>query len=313
MDHPDLLSQEIPFADAAIYRINDSQALVQSVDFFTPVVDDPYKYGQIAAANSLSDIFAIGAKPLTAMNIVAFPLCQLGPDVLLRILQGGAERVQQAGALIVGGHSIEDDEPKYGLSVTGMVDPRKMLSTCGCQPGDQLILTKPLGTGILATALKGEVLTEEEISVAVEGMIMLNQTAAEVMVDVGVSACTDITGFGLIGHAVELAEASVVGLRINAPSLPAYPRAAEMAEIGLIPEGSYRNRDYYFSRVDGQQGCEQFHLDLLSDPQTSGGLLMAVSAQKTDLLVRRLTEQKVPAFRIGEVTEQVSGRLQLVG
>jgi selenide,water dikinase len=313
VDHPDLLSQEIPFADAAIYRLNDKQAMVQSVDFFTPVVDDPYKYGQIAAANSLSDIFAIGAKPLTAMNIVAFPLCQLGPEVLVQILQGGAERVQAAGAIIVGGHSIEDDEPKYGLSVTGMVDPANMLSTCGCQPGDQLVLTKPLGTGVLATALKGEVLTEAELEVAIDGMIMLNRAAAEVMLDVGVSACTDITGFGLVGHALELAEASEVGIKLNMPTLPVYPHVAEMAEIGLIPEGSYRNRDYYFSRVDGQAACEQFHLDLLSDPQTSGGLLLTVAADKLPLLTQHLNARQVPAYQIGEVVAQSAGRLQLVG
>ncbi len=312
VDHPDLLSQEIPFADAAIYRLSDNQAMVQSVDFFTPVVDDPYTYGQIAAANSLSDIFAIGAKPLTAMNIVAFPLCQLGPDVLVQILQGGAERVQQAGAIIVGGHSIEDDEPKYGLSVTGMVDPQKMLSTRGCCPGDQLVLTKPLGTGILATALKGDVLSEADLSVAIDGMITLNRAAAEVMRQVGVSACTDITGFGLVGHAVELAEASDVGICIDTQRLPAYPHTAEMAEIGLVPEGTYRNRDFYFSRVDGQQGCEQFHLDLLCDPQTSGGLLIAVAPEKLETLIARLNEKNIPAYQVGEVLAQPRGRMQLI-
>lgn len=313
MDHPDLLSQDIPFADAAIYRLNDSQALVQSLDFFTPVVDDPYTYGRIAAANSLSDIFAMGARPLTAMNIVAFPLCQLGADVLLQILQGGAERVAQAGALLVGGHSIEDDEPKYGLSVTGIVDPAELVTTCGCRPGDQLILTKPLGTGLLATAVKGGVLSEVDISVAIDGMITLNQQAAAVMLEVGVSACTDITGFGLLGHSAELAEASDVGLRIDMKSLPAYPQSAEMAEIGLIPEGSYRNRDFYFSRVDGQGSCEPFSLDLFCDPQTSGGLLIAVARNKVDFLIQRLTAARVPAYRVGEATAGPPGHLQLVG
>ena len=287
--------------------------MVQSLDFFTPVVDDPYKYGQIAASNSLSDIFAIGATPLTAMNIVAFPLCQLGPDVLVQILQGGAERVQQAGALIVGGHSIEDDEPKYGLSVTGIVDPAKMVTTRGCRPGDQLVLTKPLGTGLLATAIKGEILSEADIGVAIDGMIALNKQAASVMLEVAVSACTDITGFGLVGHGAELAEASGVGLRIDMKNLPAYPQAQEMAEIGLVPEGSYRNRDFYFSRVDGLGRCEQFHLDLLSDPQTSGGLLIAVAPEKVDRLLRRLAAELVPAYRVGEVIASPAGRLQLVG
>ncbi|SHI54907.1 selenophosphate synthase [Malonomonas rubra DSM 5091] len=310
-NHPDLLSQEIPFADAAIYRLNENQAMVQSVDFFTPVVDDPYKYGQIAASNSLSDVFAVGAKPLTAMNVIGFPLCQLGPDVLLQILQGGAERVQQAGALIVGGHSVEDDEPKYGLSVTGMVDPNKMFSPCNCRVGDRLVLTKPLGTGIIATALKGEVLTEDEVQEAVEGMIMLNNTAAQVMTELGVTACTDITGFGLVGHGLELAEASNVGLQIYPSQLPAYPQAREMAEIGLLPEGAYRNRDYYFERVDGARECNQFALDLLSDPQTSGGLLIAVSKDKLGLLLQRLQAEQVPAFTIGEVVAEHCGRILL--
>jgi selenide,water dikinase len=312
VDHPDLLSRDIPFADAAIYRLDDKRSLVQSVDFFTPVVDDPYKYGQIAAANSLSDLYAVGASPLTALNIVAFPLCQLGTDVLQQILQGGAERVLQAGAVIAGGHSIEDDEPKYGLSVTGLVETEKMLTTCGCRAGDQLILTKPLGTGLLATALKGEVLSEADLSVAINGMVMLNKLAAEVMLEVGVSACTDITGFGLVGHAVELATASDVGLRLEMKRLPSYPHALEMAEIGLVPEGAYRNRDYYFSRVDGREGCQQSLLDLLCDPQTSGGLLIAVPAEKADLLLERLSAGQVPASRIGEVLAEPRGRLQLL-
>ncbi len=310
-DCPQLLSQQIPFADAAIYRLDEHQALVQSVDFFTPVVDDPYRYGQIAAANSLSDIFAIGARPITALNLVAFPLAQLGSEVLQQILAGGAERVAAAGAVIAGGHSIEDDEPKYGLSVTGLVDPGRMVTTCGCQPGDQLILTKPLGTGILATALKGEVVSEAEISAAIEGMISLNQAAAEAMLEVGVSACTDITGFGLVGHALELAQASQVGLRFRLADLPAYPQALEMAAIGLIPEGAHRNRDYYFDRVDGREACDPLQLDLLCDPQTSGGLLIAVASERCNRLCQALTARQVTATLIGEVTAETVGRLQL--
>ncbi len=300
VDHPALISQEIPFADAAIYRLSDDQALVQSVDFFTPVVDDPYSYGQIAAANALSDLFAVGAKPLTALNLVAFPLEQLGAEVLQTILQGGAERVMQAGAVIAGGHSIEDDEPKYGLSVTGIVDPARMVTTMGCRPGDRLLLTKPLGTGLLATALKGEVLCEADISSAITGMITLNQAAAEAMLAVGVTACTDITGFGLVGHALELAEASGVRLRLSAAALPSYPRALEMASMGLVPEGAYRNRDFYFPRVRGQAHWQQEQLDLLSDPQTSGGLLMAVSVDKLAVLQQHLTAFGVVATVIGE-------------
>lgn len=312
VDHPALLSQQIPFADAAIYRLDDHQALVQSVDFFTPVVDDPYTYGQIAAANSLSDLFAVGARPLTALNLVAFPVCKLGAEVLTQILAGGHERVQAAGAVIAGGHSIEDDEPKYGLSVTGIVDPAKMLSPCGCQPGDQLILTKPLGTGLLATALKGELLTEADIAAAIAGMVALNQQAAEIAMQVGVSACTDITGFGLVGHALELAESSGVGLQIDLAKLPAYPRALEMASIGLIPEGTYRNRDYYFRRVSGDKQADPILLDLLCDPQTSGGLLLAVSPAKLDELIQALGVQQLSAYHIGEALPGPDARIALV-
>lgn len=284
---------------------------MQSVDFFTPVVDDPYKYGQIAAANALSDLFAVGARPLMALNLVSFPVACLEPDILLKILQGGSERVHTAGAVIGGGHSIEDDEPKYGLSVTGMVDPAKMITTCGCRPGDQLYLTKPLGTGLLTTALKGEMVSEEDIVEAIDGMITLNKTAAEVMLDVGVSACTDITGFGLVGHASEMADASRVGMRLYSDRLPVYPQALDMAEMGLVPVGSHRNKDFYFSRLDGAEQCDPLKLDLLSDPQTSGGLLIAVPAQKTEQFEIRLTDNHVPVFRIGEIVSGPAGRVVL--
>lgn len=306
-----MLSQEIPFADAAIYRLNDSEALVQSVDFFTPVVDDPYLYGQIAAANALSDLFAVGARPLTALNIASFPIGCLDADILVKILQGGAERVHAAGAVVAGGHSIEDDEPKYGLSVTGLVDPRKMVTTCGCQIGDQLYLTKPLGTGLLTTALRGEILTEADIADAIEGMVMLNKAAAEVMLKVGVSACTDITGFGLIGHASEMAEASGVRLKIFINELPAYSQALDMAEMGLVPAGSHRNRDFYSPHLDGHENCDPLLLDLLSDAQTSGGLLIAVGQEKSDEFEQQLTAASLPVYRVGEVISGAGGRLLL--
>jgi selenide,water dikinase len=312
VEDPALLSKDIPFADAAIYRLNATQALVQSVDFFTPLVDDPYRYGQIAAANALSDLYAVGARPLLALNLVAFPLCQLGVAVLQQILAGGAERVQAAGAVIGGGHSIEDAEPKYGLCVTGIVDPEQMLTTSGCRPGDQLILTKPLGTGLLATALKGEVLREAEIEVAIQGMIQLNRTASEVMQAVGATACTDVTGFGLVGHALEMAEASGVALRLRLSRLPAYPRALEMAGIGLVPEGAYRNRDYYFPRVAGLRLAGPLQRDLLSDPQTSGGLLIAVHPERLARLQGDLAGAGVPAFHLGEVVAGPAGQLELV-
>jgi len=286
---------------------------VQSVDFFTPVVDDPYTYGQIAAANALSDLFAVGARPLMALNLVSFPVGCLDPEILVKILQGGAERVHTAGAVVAGGHSIEDDEPKYGLCVTGLVDPRKMITTCGCQIGDQLYLTKPLGTGLLTTALRGEILTEAEIDVAIQGMAMLNKTAAEVMLKVGVSACTDITGFGLIGHASEMAQASGVRLKIFINELPAYPQALEMADMGLVPAGSHRNRDFYSPCLEGHENCDPLFLDLLSDAQTSGGLLISVAKGKVAEFEQQLTAASLPVYRVGEVIPGASGRLLLEG
>ena len=305
------MSQEIPFADSAIYRLSDNQALVQSVDFFTPVVDDPYRYGQIAAANALSDIFAVGAKPIIALNLVSFPINCLDPDVLLQILQGGAERVQAAGAVVAGGHSIEDDEPKYGLCVTGLVDPQQMITACGCQPGDHLILTKPLGTGFLTTALKGEVLNEQDMAAAIEGMASLNRDAAEVMMAVGVSGCTDITGFGLVGHASEMASASQVAMKIFVDRLPLYPQARDMAEMGLVPAGAHRNRKFYFSAVQGQEGCDPVSLDILSDPQTSGGLLMAVAPGKVSFLSNELQQRGVSSFLVGKVCSGDPGTIIL--
>ncbi len=283
---------------------------MQSVDFFTPVVNDPYNFGRITAANALSDIYAMGASPLTALNIVGFPPC-LSLDVLADILKGGAEAVAEAGAVIVGGHTVEDDEPKYGLAITGLVDPRKMITTVGCRPGDQLVLTKPLGTGILATALKGEVLTEKDMADAIAGMSLLNREASRVMMEVGVSACTDITGFGLIGHALEMAEASEVGMVIDSQALPAYPQVFEMAHIGLIPVGSYRNRQYYLPRVDGADQRSHEIIDLLADPQTSGGLLISVAAEKTGLLREKLEATGCGAFLIGHIEEGPKGRMKI--
>lgn len=291
----------------------NGQVLVQSLDFFTPVVDDPYTYGQIAASNSLSDIYAVGAEPQTAMNVVGFPLCHLGPDVLAEILKGGAERVREAGAVIVGGHSVEDDEPKYGLSVTGVADFEDLVMATNCRPGDQLVLTKPLGTGLIATAIKGEVLTETDVPEAVAGMVALNRDASRIMREVGVSACTDITGFGLVGHACEMAEASKLCLRIDTDKLPAYPKALDMAQMGLIPEGAYRNKDFYLPRVDGHERIPREQIDILCDPQTSGGLLLAVAPDKLELLQHKLHEAGVLAAHVGKAISGEHGHLKVGG
>ena len=306
-----LLSAAIPFADAGVYRLDSERALVQSVDFFTPVVDDPRSYGRIAAANAFSDIYAMGGSPLTALSLVGFPAC-LDRSILVEILLGGVEKVKEAGAVIVGGHTVDDEEPKVGLAVTGLVDPAKLVSTVGARPGDALVLTKPLGTGILATALKGEVLTEADMREAIAGMETLNRAACEAMLAVGVHACTDITGFSLMGHALELAEASGVLVELEAAALPVYPQAREMAAMGLIPAGSYSNRDYYLPRVLEGQNLAPDVLDILADPQTSGGLLMAVAAERLDALLAALRQGGANGWVIGRVGEAPAGRLKVV-
>jgi len=299
----------IPNADAGVYRLSDDCALVQSVDFFTPIVDDPATFGRIAAANALSDLYAMGAKPLTALNLVGFPSC-LEREVLVAILRGGAEKLAEAGAVLVGGHTVEDDEPKYGLAVTGLVDPARLVSTVGARPGDRLILTKPLGTGILATALKGEVIAEAQMAEAILGMETLNRAASEAMLEVGVHACTDITGFGLLGHALEMAEASGVGLVIETGSLHIYPLVLEMAAMGLVPAGSYYNREHYLPRVVSREQLQPELVDILADPQTSGGLLMAVSPDHHDALHAALQSRGVTGWTIGAVTGEHPGMLQ---
>jgi len=303
-----LLTAAIPFADAGVYRLAEDCALVQSVDFFTPVVDDPATFGRIAAANALSDIYAMGGRPLTVLNLVGFPSC-LEHEVLVEILKGSAEKVQEAGAVIVGGHTVEDDEPKFGLAVTGLVDPARLVTTVGAQPGDVLILTKPLGNGILATALKGEVIQEEQMADAILDMQTLNKSAAEIMLQVGVNACTDITGFGLLGHALEMAEASQVGIEIEAAALQIYPQVLELAAIGLVPVGSYRNREHYLPKVVNRDQLDPEIVDILADPQTSGGLLISVAAKQAATLETRLLQAGSHAFVIGRIIADHPGQM----
>jgi len=310
VDDPNLLTAAIPFADAGVYRLSDGCALVQSVDFFTPIVDDPATFGSIAAANALSDLYAMGATPLTALNLIGFPDC-LDQQLLVEILRAGALKVQEAGAVIVGGHTVGDDEPKYGLAVTGIVDPARMISTVGARPGDVLILTKPLGTGILATALKGEVITETDMVDAITGMTTLNKAAAEAMRQVEVHACTDITGFGLLGHAVEMAEASDVGMVIDSAALPVYPQVAELAAMGLVPVGSYRNREHYLPNLVNRQEVAVELIDILADPQTSGGLLIAIPAEQRKVLMAALQERQTAGYVIGQVVDEHAGKIRV--
>ncbi len=297
--------------DAGIYRLTDDIALIQTLDFFTPIVDDPFDFGRIAAANALSDVYAMGGRPLTAMNIVCFPIKDMDKSILSSILQGGLEVIHQAGAVMVGGHSVEDPELKYGLSVTGIVHPKKFLTNAGAKPGDLLILTKPLGTGILATALKASELSKNAALHATEQMATLNKDAAEVMSEVGVSACTDITGFGLLGHCLEMAKASHVGIRIDTQKVPIIPEVKTFAAMGLIPGGSYANQNFYLKDLWIDSNVDSILLDILFDPQTSGGLLISVPKNKALALVQNLKKRNVlSANIIGSIENKTPGTVR---
>ena len=272
--------------DAAVYRLSDDQAMIQTVDFFTPVVDDPFVFGQIAAANALSDVYAMGGRPLVALNLVGFPGC-LDPSILGEIMAGGADKVREAGAILAGGHSIQNDEPLYGLCVSGIVHPEKIWRNFGAKPGDVLILTKPVGSGIVNTAVKGDMASEEAMAEVIEVMRSLNKKAKEAVEDLPVHACTDITGFGLLGHALEMAEASDVTLHLDTSRIPVITDAEEYAGFGLIPAGAYRNRHYFEDKVDAGTVAEA-KTDLLYDPQTSGGLLLSIGSEFEAEALRRL-------------------------
>jgi len=276
--------------DAAVYKLTEDIAIVQTIDFFTPVVDDPYTFGQIAAANALSDVYAMGAVPITALNVVAYPNC-LGTEVLAEILRGGADKVQEAGASLAGGHSINDDEPKYGLSVTGIVHPDRILKNFGARENDVLIITKPLGCGLVNTAVKAEMASPKASQMAIKSMSTLNKYSAEIFSKYQIHACTDVTGFGLIGHAMEMAKGSDVTLEIDTNSLPIIEEALDYAKMGLVPMGSYLNREYTQSDVDFGTIAEEY-IDLVCDPQTSGGLLISVCQSEAEGILNELTNAK---------------------
>ncbi len=294
--------------DAGIYKLTDEIALVQTLDFFTPIVDDPFEFGRIAAANALSDVYAMGGRPLTAMNIVCFPINDLDKAILRSILQGGLDIIHKAEATMIGGHSVEDPELKYGLSVTGIVHPKKFLTNAGAKPGDFLILTKPLGTGILATVLKAGELDEKTTGQITSLMVTLNKDAAEATVEVGVNACTDVTGFGLLGHCLEMAQASNVGIKIDTQKVPFIPAAKTFAAMGFVPGGGYTNRKFCSNHLEIDPSVDPVLLDIISDPQTSGGLLISVPKDKASSLVQKLLEKNTPsASIIGEVVDQSPG------
>ena len=277
--------------DAAVYKVSDDVAIIQTLDFFTPVVDDPYLFGQIAAANALSDIYAMGGTAKVAMNIVAFPNC-LSPSVLGDIMKGGADKVAESGALLIGGHSIQNDVPLYGLSVTGFVHPEKIQKNYGAKEGDILIITKQVGTGIVSTAAKVDMASKEACEEAIKVMTTLNRLPKEIMDNYPVHACTDVTGFGLLGHGIEMAEPSEVSFELYADEIPYVTESMSLAEMGMIPEGAYKNKKYFDSKVD-LSGVKEVYGDLLFDPQTSGGLLYAVEAKYGEEIIKALKDSSL--------------------
>jgi selenide,water dikinase len=299
--------------DAGVYKLSEDLAIIQTVDFFTPIVDDPYMFGQIAAANALSDVYAMGGKPLTAMNIVCFPIKAMDISILREILKGGLDKIREAGATLVGGHSVEDSELKYGLSVTGVIHPSKVLTNVGAEPGDRLILTKPLGTGIINTAIKAGMAKEESIEMVTNYMARLNRTASEVIQEIGANACTDITGFGLLGHAFEMIQGTGKGMIIHVSSVPVFPEAVNFAEMGLVPGGTYRNSEFRINQVDIDPNVSPYLSDILFDPQTSGGLLIAVPGEKAEKMVKRLKGKGIEeAAIIGKVVDEPKERIVVV-
>lgn len=310
--HPDLLLGVENWADAAIYRLSPEIAIVQTLDFFTPIVNDPYDFGRIAAANSLSDVYAMGGKPVTAMNICCFPVEKMDKAIFRDVLRGGVEVVHQAGAVLSGGHSVEDKELKYGLSVTGIVHPERFLTNGGAKPGDKLVLTKPLGTGILATALRSRKLDEKTILKITDLMAQLNKGAAEAMMDVGVNSATDISGFGLIGHSLEMAKSSKVCIRLYTGDLPVISEALTFLSKGTTNKGVQRNREFCSRHIDTASNIDKLMIDIISDAQTSGGLLISVAENKTAMLIQRLKDKNTPAASvIGEVLSGPAGTIQV--
>jgi len=294
--------------DAAVYKLNDQQAIVQTVDFFTPIVDDPYDFGAIAAANAISDIYAMGGKPLFALNIVAFPSKKLSPWILEQILKGASDKAAEAGISVVGGHSIDDEEPKFGMTVTGSIHPDKILTNNRARVGDMLILTKPIGTGIISTAIRKEIADPDAMQEAITWMKTLNRAAAEVLVDFPVSTCTDVTGFGLMGHLTEVTRGSGVDAELFFSKVPFMSRIAEYAEAGAVSGGTRGNYEYYSAWIEWDESLQEVERYMLSDAQTSGGLLIAIPGEWAGKLLEALHFAGVKkAIVIGEITSSGQG------
>lgn len=288
--------------DAAVYRLDDEQAIVATVDYITPIVDDPAAWGAIAAANALSDVYAMGGRPLFALNVVGFPRDALSLDILGEVLAAGAAKAAEAGVPILGGHSIDDPEPKYGMVVVGLVHPERVITNAGARPGDRLFLTKPIGTGIITTAIKRGIAPPGAVTEAVTAMATLNRAAGEAMQEVGVHAATDVTGFGLLGHLGEMALSSGVAVRIRAGAVPLLPEVEALAAAGVVPGGTVRNRASLAERVRWADGLSEALQLALCDAQTSGGMLVAVGADRAPRLAAALGARGVRAAEIGEVT-----------
>lgn len=311
--NPDVLVDAGSFDDAGVYRIAPDLALIQTVDFFTPIVDDPEDFGQIAAANALSDVYAMGGTPRTALALVCWPPSGLDPDILGRILSGGAEKCREAGCAIIGGHSIQDEELKYGLAITGTAHPDRLLTNAGARPGDALVLTKALGTGVLTTALKSGAVRQAEIGGAVASMKRLSATASELALEAGTRAATDVTGFGLVGHAVQLADASGVTLVFESDALPLFDRVEELALAGHVPGGGRNNRSFFEPRTSIAASVPEGRRLAAFDPQTSGGLLLAVPSSEEARLLHGLRKAGWEvAGRVGTVEARAGHSVALV-
>lgn len=309
MAHPDLLVGIETGDDAAVYRLNDHTSLILTVDFFTPITDDPFEFGTIAAANSLSDVYAMGGKPLVALNIVGFP-ADLAKEMLGKVLQGGSAKAAEAGCLIVGGHTVNDAEPKYGLSVVGIVEPGKHVTNSSARPNDSLVLTKALGTGIITTGCKQGKSPDQVLQVAVESMAALNRGASEAMMEVGVNSCTDITGFGLLGHLRSMVKSSKVAAKLNFSRIPVLPGTWELLEQDVVPGGTRRNLDNVESSLSWHQDITQQQKLLLADAQTSGGLLISVPSVKLEQLLAVLERTGVAVRSvIGEIVDGPPGQI----
>ncbi len=290
--------------DAGVYKLTEELAIINTLDFFPPIIDDPYTFGQIAAVNALSDVYAMGGVPRLAMNIVAFP-AGLDLSILEEIINGSMNKLSEAGVLLVGGHSIEDKEIKYGLSVTGLVHPKKVITNAGAKPGDMLILTKPIGVGVITTALKRRKIEPDEVKDAIDSMKALNDKASLIMQEVGVNACTDITGFGLLGHAMEMAEASNMAMTFKVKEIPFFPKAVELVKKSANhPKTIKSNKEYLANKIRIADDIKPEYENLLHDPQTSGGLLISVSPEKFQNLLERLSSAGVQASVVGEVAEK---------